>query len=685
MMGGLNIVDAQSLLKPGIATAGARNMECLPGNGYRRVQGYERYDGDPAHVASTATYKRIPFVSGGNSAINVGATVTGSVSAATARCLAYEVESGDLSSGTAVGSVYILVLSGTFVAGENLLVSGIDLATTSGVAQNGSLGDGMYREALREVRNYRRGLCAKPAGSGKILGVWNAGDTRYVVRNNAGGTAAVLHKTTPTGWQAIDLGHEIEFTNANASVGEGDTLTQGGVTATVKRVVLLAGSLSSGTNAGRLIISAPSGGVFAAGAATSTGGGALTLSGASTAITLLPNGNFEVLRYNFLGGTGTRRFYGCDGVNKGFEFDPTGDVWVPIRTGMPADTPTHVAIHLGRLWFSFPGGSLQWSSAAVDELFEAYLWDAVLGAGEITTGDEITAIKSLKQDQLAVACKDSVYVLYGSSFIQNNFTRLLDKTGCVAGTMNEVGGSTICTDAMGVYFLTAAAEYGDFKSSALSRTIQPIIDAGINNIRCAAVIRSKSQYRVYFGDKTGVTATFVGGKLMGWFPFMLAHQISCIYVGEDASGREIIVAGTDDGYLVTLDAGASFDGEYVESLLPLPFVNLGSPNFNKRWYSVRPEIETPRPIDLTLFTSFDYGGQAGSVVDAAGMSATGGLWGEAVWGDAYWGAKVVGTPTFDIDGLGANMRATFRHFDDVDDPWTIKTVLYEFQPTRPIR
>ena len=54
----------------------------------------------------------------------------------------------------------------------------------------------------------------------------------------------------------------------SSAFNDGDTLTQGGVTATIRRVVVETGTLVSGVNTGRLIITAPGGGNFAAGAAT---------------------------------------------------------------------------------------------------------------------------------------------------------------------------------------------------------------------------------------------------------------------------------------------------------------------------------------------------------------------------------------------------------------------------------
>lgn len=71
----------------------------------------------------------------------------------------------------------------------------------------------------------------------------------------------------------------VSFTAGSAEYEAGDTLTQGIVTATIKRVVLTSGAWLDGDAAGEFIIT-PVAGVFEAGAAT--GDGACTLAGPAT-------------------------------------------------------------------------------------------------------------------------------------------------------------------------------------------------------------------------------------------------------------------------------------------------------------------------------------------------------------------------------------------------------------------
>ena len=58
------------------------------------------------------------------------------------------------------------------------------------------------------------------AGSGDILGVWEYNDVVYAFRNNAAGTACVMHKSTTSGWAVVTTptlvaGGSFEFVNHN--------------------------------------------------------------------------------------------------------------------------------------------------------------------------------------------------------------------------------------------------------------------------------------------------------------------------------------------------------------------------------------------------------------------------------------------------------------------------------------
>ena len=397
--------------------------------GYRRIGGYERFDGRTE--PHKGVYSTLPATITGTWA--AGNTITGLTSGATAVILTSNVN-----------GFIVTKKTGTFVATESLQIAAVTVATcTAALFAGGALTSALNANYLNRAADiYRADILVVP-GSGDIRGVWLYNDVVYAFRDNAGGTLGILHKSTSTGWTVVAFTEEISFTAGNSSVGDGDILTQGAVTATIQRVVAQSGA--SPNIVGRLIITARAGGNFAAGAATSTGGGALTLSGAQTAITVAPGGRYEFENQNFGGSTGTYRMYGCGGVDRGFEFD--GTVYVPIATGMTVDRPNYMATHKNHLFFAF-GASVQHSAPGTP-----YVWSAVLGAAEIALGDVVTGFSpeagSANEAALTIATRNRSYVLYGTSVSNWNLIIVNQSGGALAYTLQKIG-STYALDDIGV-------------------------------------------------------------------------------------------------------------------------------------------------------------------------------------------------------------------------------------------
>ncbi len=308
--GGLSLVQPRVVNDPGFVTD-SMNFEVSQYGGYRRIAGYERYDGKPS--PSLGYYHRGVVTFSG--AVVVGNTVTGVTSGSTAIVIAIE---GD--------ALIVTKVSAPFTANEVLNVGGSPVATLVGdfIGFGASTAYLNARYNALAADEYRQDIGAVP-GAGPVLGVWWYEGKVYAFRNTVLGTSCVMHVESPAGWTAVDLGKQVAYTLGN-TVAIGDTLTQGAVTATIMGITMESGAMT-GSAAGRLIISNLAGGNFAAGAATTTSG-TVTLSGAQTSITLAPGGRFEFDNYAF---ANTVKMYGCDGVNSEFEFD--GTTFIPLNNG----------------------------------------------------------------------------------------------------------------------------------------------------------------------------------------------------------------------------------------------------------------------------------------------------------------------------------------------------------------
>ncbi len=183
---------------------------------------------------------------------------------------------------------------------------------------------------------------------------------------------------------------------------------------------------------------------------------------------------------------------------------------------------------------------------------------------------------------------------------------------------------------------------------------------------------------LFFDDMTVMIGTFYGAKLMGWASALYKHQFTCTWRGTDSDGVERMYGGTEDGYVMLMDSGTSFDGESIESILQLPYSYHKSADRDKMFHKVTLEVDTPRAIDIRLVTDFDYGGggQSGQFIQRT--TPTGGLWDISLWDQFFWDSAVLSRPETNIDGVGINIGITLYHNDAVDEAFTISALLLQF-------
>lgn len=671
LKGGLDQVTPSLTLGSGAARQ-ALNFECGVSGGYTRIKGYERFDGhtSPTDVSesgahryiSVAAYQAVPAV-GDVLVASGGATGV----------LAYMAD----------GTMVLTKVTGTLAVAETLTVLGVPVGTIDNVyvSPTGPEQDAMVRHAVANI--YRADIAVVP-GSGPIRGVVEFGDTVYAFRNNLAGTAIEIYKSSAAGWVLVPFYKTVSFTAGGASTpADGATLTQGGVTAVIKRVVRTSGSWQAGTAAGQLVIADPAGGNFAAAAAT-IGAIGVTLSGVQTAITLAPGGRFEFREHNFAGQAVTKRLYGCDGVNKAFEFD--GDVLAPITTGATVDKPSHLAAHKGYLFLTI-GSSVLHSAPGLP-----YDFTGIGGAGEIALGDTLTGVISMPGGTtggtLGLSSRDNAYILYGSGPSDWNPVSFDTGAGAVPHSMQNMA-QTFMFDDRGVTSFQTSQQYGNFSQSTLTNTILPFINEHINKLAASTLCRRKSQYRLLFNDKSGLYITVVNGKLLGCMPVLLAHVPTCSYEGKSSNGTDVMYFGGDDGMVYQMEKGTCFDGAAIEFYLATNYSNAKSPRTLKRYRKAALELTA----DSGSYAAFDFATVLG--YDSAEYSQpkstfygqyTGQTrWDSFVWDNFFWDANRVEPLECGLEGTAENIAVLISGSSAFVPSFTINSVLVHYSPRRMMR
>ena len=650
--GGMDIVVSPMFAKPGTARL-AYNYEFSVNGGVDRVRGIEPFDGRTSpSLASFQLIQCTATISG----IAVGNTVTGASSAATGKVIYVSAD-----------KLAVTRVTGTFTA-EGLKVGGITKATVSDLSP--SL-DGFLDNALSKLAadDYQADITTVP-GSGRVRGAAILNNNVYAWRDNVGATAMVIYKATAGGWSAVSMFHQISFTAGSNDYAEGDTLTQGGVSAMVKRVVLESGAWGAGTAAGRLIITAPGGGVFAAGAAA--GGGVCALSGASALITLSPGGLVATSTFSFTSALADRRLYGCDGVNAEFEFD--GTIYVPLNTGMGSIRATAVCAHKNHLFFAYRT-SLQNSAIA-----NPYVWSAVFGASELSMGDTITNLVPIGGSEanaaLMVVCQNALSVLYGNSSADWNPVPLSKVSGGQARSAQDIGG-VVAFDTPGVTRYPATKSFGNFDWDVVSLAIQPIVRN--QTVACSVFVPGLFKYRIFFEDGSVISGLPTGNGF-SWSVLNYERNI-VVALCEEINGVSRTFYADDSGWVYEADVGRSFAGDTIQAAIRLHPLVQRSPMVEKIFRQMQLEITADSAC--TIYTQGEFNASDGmSEQTSAQQYGAGLLWDLSNYDQSYYDVSVLNRGTFPLEGVGTGVAVCVSGEADDELPHSIYAVTVLYTPRK---
>lgn len=666
---GGEVLDVPKISAPVGSLMMSTNYECDLLGRARRIQGYEAFDGHPS--PADASYWILGF-SSGNEEQALGTTITGETSTETGEVLDQVLESGTYAGGDASGYFVLTNVTGEFTPTENLLVSAVAKAVADDVGDEQALADeDDHSDMMITAMEYARDKIAAVPGSGDILGVYQYKGVKYAFRNNSGGTAAAMYKSTTAGWSLCDLGRAVAFTSGGVTEVTENMVLVGASSsafATVKRVILTSGTWAGGNAAGTFILYSQTG-TFQSENLNIQGGATnvASIAGNSTAVTLNPDGRYKFVIHNFYASSSTTRLYGCDGENKAFEWD--GSTFVQISTGTTVDKPEDIIVYKNHLLLIFANGYFANSPVGVP-----YPW--LTGTADYGAGSDIVGACVVPGPQLAMVTKSGVDLLSGSTIDDFVYTADTQDTGGKEHSVKRFG-TALFLNNNGIMSLTAVQEYGDFTSSALSRNIKSLITAKTNLLVDSLVVRSKSQYRLYFSDKTGIILTLDNGRVVGFTRTDYPDQMTCCVSTENTSGEEELFFGCDDGFVYQLDKGNNFNGEPLRAFIKPHYNHFGTPLVQKRFRKIVLEADAPIGTSIMAYVNYDYGAFVNDSQEFDILSA-GGVLGIDEIGTFVFDGPDAGTTEIKITGSGKNMTVTFISESTYVDPHTIQGIVVHY-------
>lgn len=667
--GGLDLVTPPIKLGNGVLRAGL-NVEIGINGGYARLGGYERFSGKTK--PSAAIYSILTC------------TITGSVSLNDVL-----TDNAGTSYGTVIalpsGQAVLTLVTGNFSTG-NIKVGATVVGTCVGAQATSSAStpalDATY---INLAADAYRALIAVVPGSGSILGIHQYNNTVYAFRNNAGGSAAVMHVKSGTGWTEVALGREITFTSGGTyEILVGNTITgaTSAATAVIVKIILVSGTYAAGTAAGRIFFASQTGTFQSENLDVGGNLNVATIAGNSTAITLTAGGRYSFDNWNFGGAAGAVKMYGADGVNKGFEFD--GTTWVKINTGMTVDTPLHVKINKNHLFFSF-GGSAQHSGTSTP-----YIWTIISGAAEFACGDTISGFIGLPGVQgggaLGIYTRNRTLILYGDSTLNWNLVPYSEESGAVPYTLQFVT-QGMALDTQGITSLTTTQEYGNFQDAVVSNNITPFLDDLIASASASCIARRKNQYRLFFSGGDGVYMTFDNRKILGMTTISLPNPVLCISSLEGSTGLEEIYFGSSNGYVYQMDIGTSFDGAAITWNAELAFNHFGSPRQLKTYRKAVMEMTGSGYAEYSFSYSLGYAAPEfdTSATTTLSDALSGTKWDAFTWDTFFWDGRSLIPFESDITGTAENLSLMFLGSSDEFQPFTLNSAIIHYTQRRGLR
>jgi hypothetical protein len=666
------------------------NYEPWYQGGYRRIPGYERFDGRPKPSDAAFT---------GWDSTDVSAATIG---------LGYGTD-----------TLAVTKVSGPgFQNGEGLNTGAytINSAPTLRYAPTIDL----EAEYLFNAETEYRDDIGEVPGSGPVRGAWQRLADVYAIRDNVGATAGILHKASATGWTTtgVTMAEYIRFTSglaAGATVVEGDTLTGGisGATATIHRIVLNgssgAGPAWDGNGEGYFVLTNVSG-TFQNGEDLESPAltDIATADGVNTAFAFSTGGIYRFHNHNFFGGADTYRAYGCNGVDPAFEIDENGvcsPILMPNNPGTgtppPNNTPYLIEEHRNHLFLGFEGGSLQHSTPGEPLVFSGFL-----GAGEFGLGDELTAINSIVGNVLIASTTRETRGLFGTDVSDWELRIVAEQSGSVLYGSQKID-TVYSLDDLGITSVARSDQFGDFINATVSQRIQPIVNTQRPFINDSSIVRESNQFRLYFNDNSALVMYVPAGSqsesrqgavtaVAAQFGF-LSYDIPVkqIYNTDDDTGAERTYFVTDNitlqGYVFEDQIGRNFDGEAIASYVRTAYNHLGSVAQRKKFRRADIEINAQNPLDLRFQSDLTYSSVTASTsiedldnvvnIPAIDIVGGGGFWDIDNWNQFLWDGQNISTARAELRGTGENIGFLIFNESATAEPFVLQglTIHYDMR------
>jgi len=392
-------------------------------------------------------------------------------------------------------------------------------------------------------------------------------------------------------------------------------------------------------------------------------------------------------RFDEIDFTGTTTLVIVDGANAPALYNGTT---FTVLDSAPSDVigATVVATHKNHIFYA-KGRVLSFGSPLTTTDFQSGN-----GAGSIGLDNSIVAIKSFR-DQLIVFTDSSIFRLNGDALATFNLQPITRDIGCIqTDSVQEIGGDVVFMAPDGLRLLSATERIGDFGLAPITKKIQGTFNdfVKLHTDFFSLVIRNKSQYRL-FGWNNNFTRPNAQGILFTQFAspgeasvidFAETRGIQVTACASVYSGTtEFVIFSGKEGFLHRMENDtSSFDGNNIATTFATPFYPINDPRIRKTIYKAQFYLDPEGRVNFDLNLKFDFD-ESGAVVMPAvtftnATSNASQFYGIGAYGSATFGAKLQKVFSAQTTGSGKTISAQFEADNNTDVPYALDALTLEY-------
>ena len=293
------------------------------------------------------------------------------------------------------------------------------------------------------------------------------------------------------------------------------------------------------------------------------------------------------------------------------------------------------------------------------------------GGGTIKVDTEIVGLRTFR-NSLIIFGRDKIFKLTGTSSANFVVTPITRNIGCTDGrSIQELGGDVIFLAPDGLRTIAGTERIDDTELGTVSKQVQKRINEITTHNINSLVIRSKSQYRIFFptsadqdeNSARGLISVIKANPNTGSLGFEYADIKALKVSSTDSdfiSDTETIIHGGYDGYVYQQESGNVFtrasSTTNISSIYRSPDMTMGDPGIRKNMQKVIWNINPTGTLASSFLLEYDFSDVNVAQPEPYTLEATGNIaqygLNSSVYGFAVYGSLGSNLIRQSVEGSG---------------------------------